>query len=225
VREARTPQQLTTEPAEDYSPSWFPDGKRIAFLVAAEPRKTLWSFAIEDGRQERIRSLENGDASWRLSPDGKRVAFHARDGRTLNIWTTAVEGGAPRQITFDRELMGFPSWSPDGRFIAGEIKRGNDTHVAVVPAEGGEIEQLTFEAGQSWPYGWSPEGDKISFAGMREGRWNVYWVSRRERTQKQLTQNRRLNTYVRYPAWSPLGDQIVYEYAEIAGNIWLLEWP
>jgi hypothetical protein len=26
-----------------------------------------------------------------------------------------------------------------------------------------------------------------------------------------------------YPAWSPLGNQIVYEYAETTGNIWLME--
>jgi len=28
---------------------------------------------------------------------------------------------------------------------------------------------------------------------------------------------------VRYPAWSPRGDAIVYEYAETTGNIWLLD--
>jgi hypothetical protein len=28
---------------------------------------------------------------------------------------------------------------------------------------------------------------------------------------------------VRYPAWSPSGDRIVYEYAETTGNIWAME--
>jgi len=32
-----------------------------------------------------------------------------------------------------------------------------------------------------------------------------------------------LNAFVRYPAWSPLGNQIVYEYNETSGNIWLME--
>jgi hypothetical protein len=39
--------------------------------------------------------------------------------------------------------------------------------------------------------------------------------------QKQLTNYSKLNTFVRYPAWSPT--QIVYEYAETTGNIWMLE--
>ena len=33
----------------------------------------------------------------------------------------------------------------------------------------------------------------------------------------------KLNTFVRYPAWSPSGDRIVYEYAVTTGNIWLIE--
>jgi hypothetical protein len=28
---------------------------------------------------------------------------------------------------------------------------------------------------------------------------------------------------IRYPAWSRLADQIVYEYVETAGNIWMME--
>jgi len=32
-----------------------------------------------------------------------------------------------------------------------------------------------------------------------------------------------MNTYVRYPAWSPAGDQIVYEYAKTTGNIWMVD--
>ena len=51
----------------------------------------------------------------------------------------------------------------------------------------------------------------------------MYWVSRTTKEQKQLTHYSKLNAYVRYPAWSPLGNQIVYEYAETTGNIWLVE--
>ena len=35
--------------------------------------------------------------------------------------------------------------------------------------------------------------------------------------------NAELNAFVRYPAWSPLGTQIAYEYAETTGNIWMLD--
>jgi len=119
--------------------------------------------------------------------------------------------------------MGFPNWSPDGKMSAFEMKRGGDTHLAVIPSEGGAIEQLTFEPGQSWPGEWSPDGEKIAFAGQRDGVWNIWWVLRKDKTLKRVTNYTKPNVYVRYPAWSPNGNQIVYEFAETTGNIWVME--
>ncbi len=118
--------------------------------------------------------------------------------------------------------MGFPSWSPDGKFLAIEIKCGDDSNIGIVPSGGGTPIQLTSNHGQSWPYSWSPDGDKIVFAGLRNGIWKLWWLSRRDKSEKQITNYTKLNSYVRYPTWSPRGDQIVYEYAETTGNIWMM---
>jgi Tol biopolymer transport system component len=103
------------------------------------------------------------------------------------------------------------------------MTRGEDTNICVVPSAGGTPIQLTHNRGLSWAYSWSPDGDKIAFAGTRDGIWNVYWVSRGTGEQHQVTAYSKTNAYVRYPAWSPLGDQIVYEYAETTGNVWMAE--
>jgi TolB protein len=158
-----------------------------------------------------------------VSPDGKQIAFNSTKSGTTNVWVVPVDGGEPRQLTFDSEAMGWQSWSPDGKLIAIETKRGEDTHLMIMPADGGAPTQLTFDRGQSWPHDWSPDGDKIVFAGQRNDLWNIYWVSRSTKMQKQITSNSKLNTYMRYPAWSPLGDKLAYEYSETTGNIWLME--
>ena len=94
-------------------------------------------------------------------------------------------------------------------------------------ADGGEPIQLTDEPGQSWTSGqlWSPDNDRIAYVRQRDDVWNVWWVSRSDRTQKQLTDYRTHHHYVRYPAWSPSGDQIVYEYSEVTGDVWLVDLP
>jgi len=145
------------------------------------------------------------------------------DKGVINIWTAPVSGGQPKQLTFDKELAGFACWSPDGKFLAYQLKRGDDAYVMLIPSEGGEPVQLTSGHGRSWPYGFSPDGDKIVFAGDRGGLWNVWWVSRSTKQQKQLTNYTKPNSFVRYPSWSSLGNQIAYEYAETSGNIWLME--
>lgn len=217
------PVQLTTDPAIDWAPSWFPDNDRVAFQSHRQGKYMLWSVSIKSGREKLL--MDPGqDIGWpALSPDGKQIAFNSRKSGTINIWTAAVEGGQPAQLTFDKEMMGWPCWSPDGKLLSFQMGRGDETYVMVMPSSGGTPTQLTFDRGQSWPHDWSPDGDKIVFAGSRNGYWNLYWVSRTAKNQKQVTNYKKLNAYVRYPAWSPLGNQIVYEYAETTGNIWLME--
>lgn len=215
--------QITNESSYDNFPCWFPEGDRISFLSAREGRYALWSSMIENRSEKALREVNINMTFPRLSPNGKDVVFNSNNGSRPNVWKAPIDGGEPKQLTFDNEAAGYACWSPDGKMIAFQIKRGDDTHIAVMPSDGGEITQLTFDRGQSWAHSWSPDGDKIVFAGFRNGYWNIWWVSVSTKAQKQVTNYSKLNAYVRYPAWSPLGNQIVYEHAETTSNIWMLE--
>lgn len=215
--------QLTTDPAGDSKPLWLPGGDRIVFESYRGERHALWITTPSGGVEKKFLDIEQDWSNIRVSPDRKQIIFHSRQSGQINVWVVALAGGTPKQLTFDQEGMGFPSWSPDGRFIAMQMRRGDDTHLAIMPAGGGAPVQLTSERGQSWIGGFSPDGDKIVFAGFRNGNWNVWWFSRSTRVQKQVTSNTKLSSFMRYPVWSPLGNQIIYEYAENKGNIWMIE--
>jgi Tol biopolymer transport system component len=212
--------QVTT--AGGRFPSWHPDGKQLAFLSDRQGQRRFWSTAAAGGSDKVLFDID-GIESPTMSPDGRQFAFNLTKDGIINVATISVNGGELKQVTYDRELAGWPCWSPDGKFLAMEIKRGDDTHIAIIPSTGGEAIQLTFEHGQSWPHSWSPDGDKIVFAGERDGIWNLWWVSRSDKSVKQLTHNTKLNVFYRYPAWSPLGNRIVSEYSESRGNIYLME--
>lgn len=204
-------------------PWWSNDGKHLVFRSERDDKPGLWTAEVNGGKEKKLFDFEDDITFIRPSPDGKKLAFNSKRDGSLNIWTSSIEGKEVKQLTFDTELMAFPAWSPDGKWIAFQIKRNETTNVGLIPADGGEPIQLTFDKEQSWVYDWSPDGDKIIFAGQRNGIWNVYWISRSTKQQKQLTNFTKINSYVRYPAWSPANDKIVYEYAETTGNIWMME--
>ena len=63
---------------------------------------------------------------------------------------------------------------------------------------------------------------RVVFAGKRDGVCNVYWVPREGGEERRVTNNTAVGVFIRYPAWSPRGDQIVYEYAAVRGNVWVM---
>ncbi|HEY6119961.1 MAG TPA: hypothetical protein VIV66_08380, partial [Pyrinomonadaceae bacterium] len=212
--------QLTTDPSTIVG--WIkPD--QLATVSYVEGKSFLVTIALDTGRKRTLAELTAPLSFPRLSPDGTKIAFNAYVGGSMNLWLYSMADGWTSQLTFDQESLGFPSWSPDGKWIAAELKRKDDTYIVLIPVDGGETIQLNSDHGQSWPGSWSVDGDRITFAGCRNGVWNIWWVSRTTKQQRRLTNYSRPNAFVRYPTWSPRGDQIVYEYAELNGNIWLAE--
>ena len=222
--DGKNPTQLTTDPAPDQRPSWFPDGEQIAFQSNRNGKNLMLAINVKTGVETTLFEPAQDLTFPRLSPDGKQIVFNSKHSGTTNLWVYSLETGNVRQLTFDKEAAGFAAWSPDGKTISLQLKRGDDTHLAITPSVGGNVEQLTTAApGQSFNHSWSPDGDKITFAGFRDGVWNVWWISRTTKSLKRVTNYTKLNAFVRYPTWSPSGDRIVYEYTETTGNIWLLE--
>lgn len=209
-----------------FYPNWTSDGTGIFFISSDRDiggATSLWHVTSDAGVEKKVLDFDEEVYNARTSKDGKTVFFASKRSGTVNIWAMPTEGGSTRQLTFDNELAGFPAVSPDGKLIGLQLKRGEDTHVAILPVDGGAVTQLTFDKGQSWLNDFSPDSKQIIFAGQRDGIWNIYSISIETKEVKRITNFSKLNSYVRYPAWSPLNDRIAYEYAETTGNIWMLD--
>ncbi len=212
-------------PTVDYGNDFYPDGKRILCFSNRDGGKfAAYEFEIATRTFRRL-PIDLSDAiTIRLSPDGHRIAYHSkRDSITINTWMADLTTRTQQKLTFDREFVGYPCWSPDGKELALEVRRGDDIFIGVVPSAGGTPEFLNEKRGLSWAFSYSPDGRRITFAGYRDDTWNLWWIDRRSREEKRLTENTRLDVYIRYPSWSPRGDRIVYEQAETRGQVFLLD--
>jgi Tol biopolymer transport system component len=216
--------RLTDVPSVDTVANWTADSQALVFRSDRLGRPTIWRLELASGEASLLYDPHQ-EFDWaRLSPDGRFLSMQSRRGSSApNIWIAELPLGEPRQVTFDSQQMAFATWSPDGSRLAIEIKRGDDAHVGVLDLASGQVRQLTDRPGQAWPYGFAPDGRRISFAGQRDGFWNVYWVDSVTGEERQLTAFDRLDGYVRYPAWSPDGQRLVFEQARTRGNLWQVE--
>jgi Tol biopolymer transport system component/DNA-binding winged helix-turn-helix (wHTH) protein len=212
------PIQLPVESSTGAWPQWLTGGR-----ITVPVKGALRYFDLERGTLSEAIRLQR---SWRgpqLSPDGRWLAFHREQGGRVNLWKVEVRGGEPQQLT-DEDHCSYPRWSPDGRFLAAELQ-GQGVNVGLVPAEGGEVEQITHGLTPAFLGRWSPDGRRVLLAAPNRDRWNVYWVSVRDHQVVQIThfEERWAEGFVRYPIWSPRGDQIVFERARAWGDVWLGE--
>jgi Tol biopolymer transport system component/DNA-binding winged helix-turn-helix (wHTH) protein len=213
--------QLTLNQTDVFFPMWHPDGRHI-FLV--NPGGKLDSVDTETLQEKLVTQIQRGFDFPSPSPDGSRLAMHKSTEGVLNIWIQEITSGKLKQLTFEKNNVGFPLWSPDGRYIAVETEKDGDNDIGFLPSSGGPVVHLTPYHGKQWIHSWSTDGDRILYAKKEDDLlWNIWSVSRSTKIEKQLTHYTNTNAYVRYPAMSPRGDQVVYEYTESASNLWMLE--
>jgi Tol biopolymer transport system component len=231
--------QLTPNETADHTPHWFPDGKRVAYSSARHEARGIWSVDITTRREEllfdtrqasRERAfgvVRGGIAELDLSPSMTQAAFSVLtppSGRRV-MYITGLHAFAPKGLTDDTSSVGYPAWAPDERSLAVEIKDGASTHAGVIDTRTGVLRRLTNERGQTWVRSWSPDGRKIAVAALRDGVWSLLWIEVATGRRGTITPAGPPRVYVRYPAWSPRGDLVLFERGELRGNIWMLQIP
>ncbi|MGG5872562.1 Tol-Pal system beta propeller repeat protein TolB [Pseudomonas peli] len=126
------------------SPSFAPDGKRIAYVSFEQKRPRIFVQHIDTGRREQITNFEglNGAPAW--SPDGNRLAFVlSRDGNP-EIYVMDMGSRQLRRVTTQPSIDTEPFWGKDGQTLYFTSDRSGKPQIYKTNINGGSAERVTF---------------------------------------------------------------------------------
>ena len=118
-------QRLTENRRYDFSPSWSPDGKRIAFASDRKGDFVNWEIYVMDadgGNEQRLTENRHDDWFPFWSPDGERIAFMSERDGNYEIYVMDADGGNQQNLTNNPDDDEAPAWfnSPFSVSSAGE---------------------------------------------------------------------------------------------------------
>lgn len=198
------------------SPSWSPDGSKIAFRRYDPSVSRFQIFLIHADGTGKVRLTDGKDlcADPRFSPDGKTIlfsAYHDAIGH-YRIYSLNVSSGRAKRLSHGPGEDGSPTWSPSGSryaYIHFDPAQGR-SQIFIASADGSgahpafpAMARHNFDAPA-----WSPDGRKIAFTWKRNGRSRIYVLRLHRKSRLREWIHTQYDDFS--PAWSPDGRQIAF---------------
>lgn len=169
-----SPQTVVRSNEPLMSPSWSPDGARLAYVGFEGGNSAVFIQTISSGAREIVAHFRGINGSPEFSPDGRRLAMTLSKSGNPDVYVMDLRSKSLTQLTDHYGIDTEPTWSADGSRIYFTSDRGGRPQIYQVSAGGGSATRVSFQGTYNASATVSLDGKKIATA---QGAGNVYRIA------------------------------------------------
>ena len=191
------------------SPSWSPDGKKVAYVSFEDRKPVIYVHELATGRRIPLSNQKGNNSAPAWAPDGKKLAISlSKDGNT-QIYSINADGSNLQRLTRGRTIDTEPQYSADGRYIYFTSDRGGNPQIYRMSAEGEQAEnakRVTFKQGFVTSPRISPDGKYLAYIANLGGAFRLHILNLATGDSQALTDG----TSDESPSFAANGRYVLY---------------
>jgi len=187
------------------SPSWSPDGTRLAYVSFENKKPVVYVHSLASGKRIVVANFKGSNSAPAWSPDGRKLAVVLSKDGGSQIFTVNADGSGVQRLTNSNAINTEPAFSPDGQSVYFTSDQGGSPQIYRIAAGGGEAQRVSFEGSYNVTPRLSPDGKSMAFISRREGSFRLSVMDLANRQVQVLTDSHKDES----PTFAPNGRMIL----------------
>jgi TolB protein len=168
-----SPQTVLSSTEPIISPSWSPDGTKLAYVSFEKKKPVIFVQSLVTGQRQVLANFKGNNSAPSWSPDGARLAIVLTYAANSQVYLINADGTALQQLSHSNAIDTEPEWSPDGKWVYFTSDRGGSPQIYRMSTLGGDAQRVTFEGSYNVSPHLSPGGKLLTYIRREAGRFRV----------------------------------------------------
>ncbi|MBI5785535.1 MAG: Tol-Pal system protein TolB [Rhodocyclales bacterium] len=195
------------------SPSWSPDGGKLAYVSFEAKKPVIYVHDLTSGRRHVAANFKGSNSAPTWSPDGRRLAIVLTKDGNSQLYVVGADGSGATRLASSPGIDTEPQFSPDGQWIYFTSDRGGSPQIYRIASSGGSAQRMTFEGQYNVTPRPSPDGKSLAYISRPNGSFQLTVMDLATRQTQILTDSAKDES----PSYAPNSRMILYA-TEIGGR-------
>ncbi len=206
--DGQNPREALSSSEPIISPSWSPDGKRVAYVSFESKKPVIYVHELATGKRIVLSNEKGNNSAPSWSPDGSKLAVSLSRDNNTQVYVINADGTALKRVSRSSAIDTEPQFSADGKSIYFTSDRGGSPQIyrmGVDGESGSSATRVTFKHAYATSPRLSPDGKYLAYI-ARSGGFRLQLMELRSGEVIALTQT----NYDETPTFAANGKFLLY---------------